>query len=150
MNNTDPNGMNVFNVKPIEDKQPEVEIIGAEPSFNNRVPDNFNDQKYIINEEAKPTNTYVEQPMAPGTEVLYKNATTGVDFNEEALTTLNVMLEKLKQAPISTRAELYENISLWFENTYVDEDSDEGFKIIDYDTYVEMLKLLVDAENYLQ
>jgi hypothetical protein len=59
------------------------------------------------------------------------------------------MLDKLKTTPLVTREEAYENIGLWFENTYIDEDSEEGFKIIDYDTYVEMLKIYVDAEKYL-
>ncbi|MGE5455525.1 MAG: hypothetical protein ACM3O4_00240 [Ignavibacteriales bacterium] len=153
MNSTDQNGMNVFNFKPEDNRPTKIEIIGAEPTTNVRVPDNFNDQKYIINNE--PAKPYVAPTVTPvavddsETQVLYQSTTSGQDFNEVALSTLQGMLDKLKQAPISAREDLYENIGLWFENTYVDEESDEGFKIIDYDTYVEMLKLLVDAEKYI-
>jgi hypothetical protein len=148
MNNTNQNETDNFNFKSEENKQHDVEIIGEE--FINRVPDNFNDQKYIVRDEPRPTNNYINPTMNPETKILYNNATTGVDFNEQALTTLHSMLQKLQQAPISAREEIYENIGLWFEDTYIDEDSDEGFKIIDYDTYVEMLNIIVDAEKYLQ
>ena len=149
MNNTDPNGMNIFNVKPEGNKQVDVEIIGEQPTFNNRVPDNFNDQKYIIDKESKATSTYTDSNVNIESTVLYKTATARVDFNEQALTTLNEMLEKLKQAPATAKEELYESISLWFEENYIDEEAEDGFKIIDYDTYVEMLKLLVAAEDYV-
>ncbi len=154
MNNTNQNENNSLNFKPAENRQPEIEIIGAEPSIM-RVPDNFNDQRYIINNEPAPTTQYVATPVTPvamenpQTDVLYQAASTGSNFNEQALLTLQGMLDKLKQAPLVAREEIYENIGIWFENTYIDEDSDEGFKIIDYDTYVEILKTYVDAEKYL-
>jgi hypothetical protein len=152
MNNTNQNETDILSFKPAQDNQPEVEIIGAEPK-NMHIPDNFNDQKYIINNEPQTASSLYVNPSVvtndTQTQVLYQAATTGTNFNEQALSTLKGMLDKLKITPIVAREEMYENIGLWFENTYIDEDAEEGFKIIDYDTYVEMLKLYVDAERYL-
>ncbi|MDD2435123.1 MAG: hypothetical protein PHO63_02590 [Bacilli bacterium] len=121
------------------------------PSLNQNM---YSDSKYIFtngpDKEPVPTGSYKPVGLDDSqTAFVNQPHNSNTDPNIVALATLQAMLDKLKQTPLVAREELYENIGHWFEDTYIDDETDDGFKTINYDTYVKMLQLYVDAEKYL-
>ncbi len=133
--------------------QQSVQNQSVRPNINQNM---NSESKFIFSNDAAPVPTQpAAAPIKPvaldDTQIPIPAPTNNkiTDPNLIALTTLQGMLDKLKQTPLVAREELYENIGLWFEKTYVDDESDEGYKIINRDTYIKMLQMIIDAEKHV-